>query len=219
MLPARFSASGSVTMAMRGIQLYEQCLRVKPSLTPRGAQRGVHFRRSNGETPGANRCDAQEARMVTHMLLRLARTALKEEPVSALTHIAGVVPSQAFAAPAHVPSELHRDPREGAARTRGPRPPVCACQEYLRFWSPAEITPESRSDGPLVCREIPDVNEDCVNSYARLFERWGTYGFTNNCATFVAEVLNACRRNSGSFSGQEGTSGTGAPSPYPPGGF
>ncbi len=67
----------------------------------------------------------------------------------------------------------------------------------------SRILDDSSSVG--VCNEIPDVDEDCVNNYALYNAQWGSYGWTNNCGTFVADVLNRCRIASGA--------------PYPAGGF
>jgi uncharacterized protein RhaS with RHS repeats len=62
------------------------------------------------------------------------------------------------------------------------------------FGAPATIVDDSGSDA--TCHAVPDVDEDCVNGYARYAAKWGPYGFSNNCGTFVAEVLNACRMSS-----------------------
>jgi len=67
----------------------------------------------------------------------------------------------------------------------------------------ARILDDNSSGG--ICNEIPDVDEDCVDNYALYNAQWGAYGWTNNCGTFVAEVLNRCRISSGA--------------PYPRGGF
>jgi RHS repeat-associated protein len=86
---------------------------------------------------------------------------------------------------------------------------------------PAQIASDAFGDtSARVCQEIPNVDEDCVNHYAQLGSEWGAYGPWNNCGTFVADVLNACRTDSSvPWEGQEGTSGNAAPPPFPPGGF
>jgi uncharacterized protein RhaS with RHS repeats len=55
------------------------------------------------------------------------------------------------------------------------------------------------ANGSAVCREIPDIDEDCVNGFALYQAQWGDYGLWNNCGTFVAEVLDACSTNGASF--------------------
>ena len=88
------------------------------------------------------------------------------------------------------------------------------------FFDPALILDESYNEpSPVECRSIPDVDEDCVNSYAQLGANWGDYGFSNNCGTFVADVLNSCRNLSVEYPGQGGTAPAPFPPPYPPGGF
>jgi hypothetical protein len=63
---------------------------------------------------------------------------------------------------------------------------------------------DSSSEGE--CVPIPDVDESCVDGFARSGANWGPYGLSNNCGTFVADVLDVCRRSSPSmpFDGAEG---------------
>jgi uncharacterized protein RhaS with RHS repeats len=65
----------------------------------------------------------------------------------------------------------------------------------------ATILDDSGSGSLQECREIPDIDEDCVNSYARYNAEFGGLynAFTNNCGTFVAEVLEACSTTGASF--------------------
>jgi RHS repeat-associated protein len=125
---------------------------------------------------------------------------------------------------------------------------VYACQQYNRDWAHywwvwhgfshaylqtdtygCGLYPSSRwpgdpgrilddSDETGTCQEIPDVDEDCVNSYAELGKYWGSYPF-DDCGTFVADVLNSCRNYRPTYSGAGGTAPDPGPAPYPPGGF
>jgi RHS repeat-associated protein len=63
---------------------------------------------------------------------------------------------------------------------------------YPNGYGPARIENDSAGDG--VCKVIENVDEDCVNGYNLEGATWGSYGLSNNCGTFVAEVLTACSR-------------------------
>jgi len=91
------------------------------------------------------------------------------------------------------------------------------------YFDPAQVVDDSSSEGE--CIPVPDVDESCVDGFAltsnNAAANWGPYGFSNNCGTFVADVLNACRNSAPQmpFNGGEGSPGNWSPDPFPPGGF
>jgi len=42
------------------------------------------------------------------------------------------------------------------------------------------------------CSDVPDVDEECVDSMIEPGKTLGGFGPQNNCQTFVASVLNSC---------------------------
>lgn len=87
------------------------------------------------------------------------------------------------------------------------------------YFDPAQIVDDSMDDGE--CVPQPDVDEACVDSFALYGGNWGPYGPSNNCGTFVADVLNACRTGTSEtpFEGGEGSPGYLTSDPFPPGGY
>jgi RHS repeat-associated protein len=84
------------------------------------------------------------------------------------------------------------------------------------YFEPAQIVDDYSSEG--TCVPVPDVDESCVDNFARFGANWGPYTLGNNCGTFAAEVLSACSPVRGN-SGGEGRSGVDEPTFYPPGGY
>jgi|GEM_PF-1896164 len=62
----------------------------------------------------------------------------------------------------------------------------------------ASTTTVSEGGALAMCVSVPDIDEDCVNSY-RTGGDYGPYGPFNNCGTFVQDVLNACSTSGASY--------------------
>lgn len=61
--------------------------------------------------------------------------------------------------------------------------------------NPTEITDHSgEGDRPVShCHKVPGCNENCVNNGLQIGRPTGCWGPTNNCNTFVIDVLKSCK--------------------------
>ena len=60
------------------------------------------------------------------------------------------------------------------------------------FGIPTRITDHSE-DTPTNCREIPGIDENCVNQELQIGRSTGPWGLRNNCNTLVEDIIDMCR--------------------------